>query len=379
MANRFRRLNKLNPFKDRTPVQRRRAAGYLLITLISFAVSVSGTRLFLEITGYPQLGSGGIHIAHVLWGGLFLFVSALLPLILVNEWAFTLSAAIAGFGIGLFIDEVGKFITQNNDYFHPTAAPIVYVFFLFTVLVFVLVRQQRKISYRAKMYGILEQFNEVLDRDLSSDEYDQLMSQLDDVIRKDESKAEIELALSLKSYLESNRGRVVPHDPTVYDMIRNAWIRFEKKWLNRKRFCRILIIGLLAWGVWALISPVGFLLIMRSPDQLQTFVEQLISNRLVRNTSGLNWFEARILLGGGAGIVSIIAAVMLSFKAERTAVWVGIIDLLVTLTIVNPLVFYFEQFSTIVLAVFQFVLFILLIRYRKLFLEEDNAEKKTRA
>ncbi len=379
MANRFGRLNKLNPFKDRTPVQRRRAAGYLLITLISFAVSVSGTRLFLEITGFPQLGSGGIHIAHVLWGGLFLFVSALLPLILVNEWAFTLSAVIAGFGIGLFIDEVGKFITQNNDYFHPTAAPIVYVFFLFTVLVFVLVRQRRKISYRAKMYGILEQFNEVLDRDLSADEYDQLMLQLDEVIGEDESKAEIELALSLKAYLESNRGRVVPHDPTVYDMMRNAWIRFERKWLNRKRFYRILVIGLLAWGAWALISPIGFLVISRSPDQLQVFVEQLISNRLVRNASGLNWFEARILLGGGLGVISIFAAILLIFKAERKAIWIGIIDLLVTLTIVNPLVFYFEQFSTIVLAVFQFVLFILIIRYRKRFLEKEKSKKKTRA
>lgn len=379
MGNRFQRLNKLNPFKDRTPVQRRRAAEYLLITLISFAISVSGTRLFLEITGYPQLGSGEIHIAHVLWGGLFLFVAALLPLILSNEWAFSLSAIIAGLGIGLFIDEVGKFITQNNDYFHPTAAPIIYVFFLFTVLLFVLIRQRRKLSNRAKMYRILEQFNEVLDRDLSADEYEQIMVQLDDVIKSNETKAMVELAQSLKEYLESNRARVVPHDPTVYDMVRSAWLRFEKKWLNRKRFRLVLILGLLAWGTWALISPIGFLLLSRSPDQLQVFVDQLISNRLVRNASGLTWFEARVMIEGGMGAISIIAAILIAANAEKRGVWTGIIDMLVTLTIVNPLVFYFEQFSTIIIAVLQFSLFILLIRYLKRFLHSENIEKNTRA
>ncbi len=379
MGKRLQRLNKLNPFKDRTPVQRRRAGDFLLITLISFAISVSVTRLFLEITGYPQLGSGGIHIAHVLWGGLFLFVAALLPLTLSNEWALSLSAVIAGFGIGLFIDEVGKFITQNNDYFHPTAAPIIYVFFLFTVLFFVLIRQRRKKSTRAKMYEILEQFTEVLDRDLSSDEFDQIMFQLNEVIEANESKATVELAHNLKAYLESNRARVVPHDPTIYDMIRTAWLGFEKKWLKKNRFQKILIIGLLAWGVWALISPIGFLLLSRSADQLQIFVDQLISNRLVRNASGLNWFEARVMVEGGMGMISIIAAVMLFFKAEKIAVWIGIIDLLVTLTIVNPLVFYFEQFSTIILAIFQFSLFVLLIRYRKRFLHDISPEKIMRA
>lgn len=379
MRNRFQRLNKLNPFKDRTPVQRKRATEYLLITLISFAFSVSATRLFLEITGYPQLGSGGIHIAHVLWGGLFLFAAALLPLILSNVWAFSLSAVVAGLGIGLFIDEVGKFITQNNDYFHPTAAPIVYVFFLSTVLLFVLIRQRRRQSTRAEMYGILEQFTEVLDRDLSSDEYDQIMFQLDEVIKNNETRVTVELAQSLKEYLESNRARVVPHEPTVYDMIRSAWLKFEKKWLNRKRFRQVLILGLLALGGWALISPVGFLLLSRSPDQLQAFIDQLITHRLLRNASGLTWFEARVLIEGGMGAISIIAAVMLIIKAEKIGVWTGMIGLLVTLTIVNPLVFYFEQFSTIILAIFQFSLFILLIRYRKRFLPGESRKKITRA
>ncbi|MCE5209559.1 MAG: hypothetical protein LLG42_14775 [Chloroflexi bacterium] len=370
------RLEKLNPFKDRTPVQRQHASEYLLITLISFATSVGGTRLFLEITGYPKLGSGEIHIAHVLWGGLFLFIASLLHLILANEWALQLSALLAGFGIGLFIDEVGKFITQTNDYFYPAAAPIVYVIFLLTVLLFAQIRNSRKTSTRAEMYGILEDFKEVLDHDLSTDEYNDLLTRLDIVITKNETTALVELAQSLKDSLEANRSRVVPKDPMLFDRIRIWALSVEKKWLDRKRLRHILIIGLLAWGVWALVSPIGFLLTSRNASQLQVFLEQLISNRLVRSASGLNWFEARVLLEGSVGVISLVAAGLMIVKAEKKGVWTGIVDLLITLTLVNPLVFYFDQFSSMIAAIFQFVLFIFLLRYRSRFLAKTESKMK---
>jgi len=127
-----------------------------MLTMLSFAASVSLTRLFLELTGYPQLGDAELHIAHVLWGGLLLFVAALLPLIYANRWVYDVSALLAGIGVGLFIDEVGKFITQSNDYFYPAAAPIVYAVFLLTVLLFIRVRTPISTDSRAELYRALE-------------------------------------------------------------------------------------------------------------------------------------------------------------------------------------------------------------------------------
>ncbi len=131
------------------PVKRPGAENYLLLSLLSFALSVAGTRLFLELTGYPQLGNSELHIAHVLWGGLLLFVAALLPLIYANRWVYSTSGILSGLGVGLFIDEVGKFITQSNDYFYPPAAPIIYAFFLLVVLLYQRVRRREESEHES--------------------------------------------------------------------------------------------------------------------------------------------------------------------------------------------------------------------------------------
>jgi hypothetical protein len=113
----------------------------VLVTIAAFAVTVAGVRWYLDLAGYPTIGDGEIHLAHVLWGGLLLVVAALLPILFVGRRALLLAALLAGVGAGLFIDEVGKFITTSNDYFFAPAAPIIYGGLLLLVLLWSLVRR----------------------------------------------------------------------------------------------------------------------------------------------------------------------------------------------------------------------------------------------
>ncbi|HCS39738.1 MAG TPA: hypothetical protein DIW44_09170 [Anaerolineaceae bacterium] len=357
-----------NPHQDRSLVLRFKAGQNIVITLLSFAFSVAATRLFLELTGYPQLGGGELHIAHVLWGGLLLFVAALISIIFVNDWAATLSALIAGLGVGLFIDEVGKFITSTNDYFYPSAAPIVYVFFLLTVLLAFQVRQNRPKSTRSRMYEILERFSEVLDRDLSAFEREELIQSLAEVCKNDDRNDLCALAESMKHYLQSKKPQAKIYHPNLLDRLKISLIKFERKFLTKAKLKMTMIIGLLGSAAWSLISPIFFFSISNNATELQVFYDELITNRLVRNANGLNWFETRVLMEGSLALVILAAAMLIIFKKEKLGTWLGMTSLIVAITMVNLLVFYFEQFSTILLAAFQFLVLILIMRYRKRFI-----------
>ena len=100
--------------KNRSIVRRYHAENYMLTSLVAFCVTVVFIRVGLQLTGFPQIGNDILHIAHALWGGLLLFIAVLLPLVFANRWAFEASAFLSGIGIGLFIVEVGKFVTQTS-------------------------------------------------------------------------------------------------------------------------------------------------------------------------------------------------------------------------------------------------------------------------
>ncbi len=99
---------------------------YTEIWLVSSVITVLGVRLYLQLTGYPQVGGGTLHIAHMLWGGLAMVIAFGMLLIMASAVWKPVAALIGGFGFGMFIDELGKFITQENDYFFQPTIALIY-------------------------------------------------------------------------------------------------------------------------------------------------------------------------------------------------------------------------------------------------------------
>ncbi len=356
---------------NRSPVLQKRVKEYLLITIISFAGSVSLTRLFLELTGYPQLGGGELHIAHVLWGGLLLFVGSLLPLIYNNRWALDFSAFLSGVGVGLFIDEVGKFITQSNDYFYPSAAPIIYAFFLLTVLLFVQLKKPARQDARENLYAALQDLQELLDDDLSINEHREILRRLR-LVRDGETSSQLNsLADLLITFLQDRELQLVPHKPSFLERWHFRFRVLESKWLSQRTLshCSYFCYGWM--GNLHIISPWVILQALNNPLFLNQMIENLINQNLVRNQSGLTWFQAHIAVQGALAVITLICGFLFFIKREKIAVRMAIANLLVTFTIANLLLFYFDQFSTIINATIQLTLFLGLIRYQQRFLSES--------
>ena len=97
--------------------------------LVSSVAAILAIRAALFATGYPKLGGGGIHIAHMLWGGLMMFAAQLLLMLCFGRRTERVAAILGGLGFGTFIDELGKFVTEDNDYFFRPTPVILYIIF----------------------------------------------------------------------------------------------------------------------------------------------------------------------------------------------------------------------------------------------------------
>src|SRR5215210_2346361 len=243
----------------RKSVKREDAEQYLVIALLSFAASVILIRLFLELTGYPQVGNSELHIAHVLWGGLLLFVASLLPLVFANRWVYKVGALLAGVGVGLFIDEVGKFITQSNNYFFPAAAPIIYAFFLLIVLVYLQVRRPRSSNARTEVYHALAKFEEVLDHNLDAQERADLNARLYRINQQATDPDTARLAGVLREFLASDALYLAPDSPGRWE----RWLRrvrgYGSRWITARRLKVIIVGGLSLLGLVGLLLSVAFI------------------------------------------------------------------------------------------------------------------------
>ena len=122
------------------------APSYLQAFVLSGVVTVLVTRAYLQATGYPRLGGGGLHIAHVLWGGLLMTAGLGVALVFLGSAARIIGAILGGMGFGLFIDEVGKFVTAGTDYFYAPAASIIYVAFALLVVITQAIRGRTRLT-----------------------------------------------------------------------------------------------------------------------------------------------------------------------------------------------------------------------------------------
>lgn len=228
------------------------AGGLIEIFLVSAVASILTIRFFLRISGYPTLGGESLHIAHMLWGGLLMLVAMILLLSFLGRHASRAAALIGGIGFGTFIDEVGKFVTHDNDYFFQPAISVIYGIFILT---FLSARALHGRSYTRTEYllNALHELEEVALRDL--DEYE-LRRALRYLERSDPDHPLVPVITELLSHVE-----LVPvPSPGPLSRLR-GWLRDRYRSVTQRRAFAVGLVVFFAGQFLLRLAHVVFLLL----------------------------------------------------------------------------------------------------------------------
>src|ERR1700730_11868310 len=162
------------------------AARYLDLFVVGGVSAVLAIRFILRITGYPSLGGARFHIAHMLWGGLLMAGALLAALSFLGNPTKLWAAFVGGIGFGTFIDEIGKFITRDNDYFFQPSISLIYITFVLIYLAFRDLQMRRGISREEYLVNAIDELAEAVINDLQPEERDRALRYLAAITDRDD-------------------------------------------------------------------------------------------------------------------------------------------------------------------------------------------------
>jgi hypothetical protein len=298
----------------------------LTLLFVCAVATVVFTRGFLAATGYPQVGGSKLHIAHVLWGGLLLLAALLATLAFLSPAAKPIAAVVGGVGFGLFIDEVGKFVTKDVNYFYRPAIAIIYVCF---VVLFGVIRwlSSRGFSAQEATLSGLDALQRAAVGALSAQRRTQILNLMDS------TGTESPLAQSVRELLSRTASERELHPPLTRRLSRSlehVWIPLTEHRLFRRVVFALLVVAAAisaAEAGWLLRDGLSHLSDSQRAFTLTTIVADVAlligAIRLSRSLlSALHWYDHAVLL-------EITVAQIFLYTSEQLAATLNLVALLI--------------------------------------------------
>lgn len=172
-------VTRLPAMRPRRLLRDLHAGQFLDLFLVSAVSAVLAIRFYLYLADYPKVGGEALHVAHMLWGGLLMLAALVLLLSTIGRRAQQWAALLGGVGFGTFIDEIGKFVTHDNDYFFQPAVAMIYVAFILTYLAIRSLRGDEGASRAECLANALRGMEPAAVRELDEDERERVLALLE--------------------------------------------------------------------------------------------------------------------------------------------------------------------------------------------------------
>lgn len=342
---------KIPNLKLPTIIRRTNAPRLVLNVLIAFGATVLIVRVFLDLTGYPRLGNSTLHIAHLLYGGIALTAACLLMLIYATPTAQRIGSILTGIGLGLFFDEVGKFITSNNDYFYKPAAPIIYLVSLVIAAVFFLLRRRvSRPTDEELVVNALEDAELLLEGRQTERWHRHIDSDLNYIVANLKDPDHVALAQALQTF--ANSEAVKPGQSRWLLVVGKTEHWFLRQFIHRQKLASIVLLLVLALN--SLASLITFFVSLVLPviaPAMAAAIQQLYVSAGLRAfspfTLTINDFD--LLLNVITACITLFGIILfITGRRQHGLFWVQL-ALILDLCVVNVFTFYVEQFSAALL------------------------------
>ncbi len=229
-----------------------RAGEQLDIFFISAIGSLLLVRFLLHLTEYPQLGGNGLHIGHMLWGGLLMLLSIAIGLSFIGIRVQRLAALLGGIGFGVFIDEIGKFITSDNNYFYRPTVGIIYAVFIILYLFFNFLGRKQRLTSREYQLNAMMHLEEAILHDMDPVEKRRARTLLDQASQRSEITWHLERLIDSVDLVPQSQPHILRRWLSSLDKI------YDRFWQQRgtAKLVRIFFIAQAALFVVAIIANI---------------------------------------------------------------------------------------------------------------------------
>lgn len=314
----------------------------LELFMVTSVATILCIRFFLHATGYPQLAVRGLHIAHVLLGGALMVLAIVILLAFIDRYSSDLAAVIGGIGFGAFIDELGKFVTMDNNYFFQPTVALIYITFVLLYIFFQMING-KLLTHEECLLNVLELVKDAVIKDLDIQERKKALELLDGCDPSDP------LVRVFKDMLAGMECIPAPY-PGIYTRCRDGARRLYHWLVSRRWFVSAVIAFFVIESVLTFFEA-ALLVMIKLADSLLHL--QLIS------ISTVSWLE---ILAASISSIMVLSGVFIIRRNRLAAYYRFKSAMLIQILLVQTFAFYRDQLSALTMLAINIVIF-LTLRY----------------